>query len=147
MAEPWAPSLADVGRIVPTRTRDVRTPGSDSLLGTFTPATTPTDAQAQATIDTAVGWVVGEAGDSSAWPAGDQITQQARTAASYRAASDIEMAYPARDADIRTAIALDLRAKDALASLQRALASGGAPVDVLPYWAMPDPPLWSDINL
>jgi len=149
VAEAWAPTLADVGQKIPTRTRDTRTPGSDSLLGTFTSSTTPSDAQAQDAIDAAVSWVVGEAGELPVSPpASDQIQVQARTAAAYRAASDIEIAYPARDADIRTAMMLDARAKDALASLKRALSiAGSGAADVYPAWAMPDPPLWADLNL
>ena len=149
MPEVWAPTLAEVGQKIPTRTRDTLTPGSDVLLGTFTPNTTPNDAQAQGFIDAAVGWVVGEAGELPASPpASDQIAVQARTAAAFRAASDIEMAYPNRDADIRTAAMLDTRAKDALASLLQALAIAGAcAIEPYPVWQAPDPPLWADIDL
>jgi len=81
-------------------------------------------------------------------PASDQIAVQARTAAAFRAAADIELAYPNRDADIRTAVVLDTRAKDALASLLQAMAIAGAgAIEPFPVWAAPDPPLWADIDL
>ena len=63
MAETWAPALDDVGRLIPTRTRDTRTPGSDTMQGTFTPATTPNGEQAQAVIDDAVRWVEADRGN------------------------------------------------------------------------------------
>jgi len=64
VAQSWAPALDDVARHIPTRTRDVKTPGSDKMLGTFTASTTPDDGQAQAVID-----------------AVDEVLRQLRTAA------------------------------------------------------------------
>ena len=149
MAEPWAPVLADVARHIPTRTRDTVTPGSDSMLGTFTASTTPTDEQAQAVLDSAVAWVLSEAGPLP--PTFDAnyalISASARDTAAWRAAADIELAYPNRDADVRTAAQLDQRAKDALAGLLRAmvLTETGA-VEPVPVWQSPLPPSWADID-
>jgi hypothetical protein len=149
MAEAWAPALDDVARHIPTRTRDTRTPGSDAMLGTFTPSTTPTDSQAQAVIDDAVSSVLSVAGQLPA--PGTQFYQQvsvaARVAAEWRAAADIEVAYPNRDADIRVFAQLDARAKDALAALLTVMAhtETGA-VESVPVWQMPAPPAWSDVD-
>jgi hypothetical protein len=146
VAEAWAPTLADVARYIPTRTRDAATPGSDALLGTFTPTTTPTADQAQSIIDDAVGAVVAAVGElPPSPPADDQILSQARVAAAFRAAADIEMAYPNRDADVNVAVLLGQRAALALTQLQTALQTetGGA-VDLLPAWQMPLPETWGD---
>lgn len=156
MAESWAPSLADVGRRIPTRTRDTKTPGSDRLLGTFTSATTPTTEQAQAAIDDAVAGVLSVVGALPVSPpASDQIAVAARSAAEWRAAADIEVAYPNRDADVRLAAMLDQRAKDALATLLKAISTGAeSGPDTLPVWQSPptfdrrlDPTWWGDLNL
>jgi hypothetical protein len=149
VAEAWAPTLADVGRHIPTRTRDTRTPGSDTMLGTFTPATTPTIDQAQSVIDDAVNWVLATAGPMppQASTAYDMVSQAARTAAAWRAAADIEVAYPNRDADIRVAAQLDVRAKDALAALLRAMVeTETGVVEPVPVWQSPAPPPWADID-
>src|SRR6266700_7041597 len=99
MVEAWAPALDDVARHIPRRTRDTRTPGSDATLGTFTASTTPTDDQAGKIIDDAVNTIISAAGVLP--PAGDpnypQVSQAARVAAEWRAAADIEVAYPVRD--------------------------------------------------
>jgi hypothetical protein len=148
--EPWAPSLHDVGRHIPTRTRDTRTPGSDQLLGTFTPYTTPDDTQAQKCVDAAVQWVLSQTGPL---PPGDEnTTTQARTAAEWRAAADIELAYPNRDADLRMYALLDQRAKDQITILIERIKLGGESVagaDVgagSPVWRAPAPPPWADLD-
>lgn len=146
MPESWAPGLSDVGRHIPTRTRDASVPGSDRMLGTFTATTTPTDAQAQQVIDDAVAVLLADVGElpstGAQWP---EIQQAARQVIEWRAAADIEIAYPNRDADVRVAAVLDMRAKDALATLKRILAeadSGLAAAE--PVWQFPDPPPWGD---
>jgi hypothetical protein len=146
VAEVWAPTVADVARYIPTRTRDTTTPGSDALLGTFGPNTTPTDSQAQSIIDDAVGSVVAAVGELPAAPPADiEIYSQARVAAAFRAAADIEMAYPNRDADVALAVLLGQRADKALATLVTALqVLVGGPVDLLPSWQMPLPETWGD---
>jgi hypothetical protein len=138
--------VADVARYIPTRTRDGSTPGDDTLLGTFTTATEPTADQAQSIIDDAVGSVVSAVGElPPSPPADDQIYAQARVAAAFRAAADIELAYPNRDADVHTAQMLSQRADGALATLRTALqVLVGGPVDLLPAWAMPLPETWGD---
>jgi hypothetical protein len=140
-ANTWAPTLPDVGRHIPTRTRDLSNPGSDVMLGTFTANTTPDDAAAQGFIDDAVQWVVASAG---AMPAGlpptDEIMVAARYAAEWRAAADIEFAYPNRDMDVKLAQQLDTRAKDALSTLISGLQKEGEGViELVPVWAMPPP--------
>jgi hypothetical protein len=150
--EPWSPTLADVARHIPTRTRDTRSPGSDQLLGTFSPWTTPDDGQAQSCIDAAVQTVLAPIlGAGATIPAGNANAQaQARTAAEWRAAADIELAYPTRDADVRTAAMLDQRAKDAVRDLLEALDIAGGPPGSAggpvwsPKWRAPDPPPWAD---
>ena len=147
--EAWAPALDDVARHIPRRTRDTRTPGSDALLGTFTSSTTPTDAQAQAVIDTAVNAVVAAAGAIPAVtdPNGPLVQAAAKTAAEWRAAADIEVAYPNRDADLVVYAQLDQRAKDAMTALLRAMVSTqtGA-VEPVPIWQSPPPPAWADLS-
>jgi hypothetical protein len=150
MAEAWAPSLDDVARHIPRRTRDATVPGSDRMLGTFTPNTTPTDGQAQAVIDEVVAGIVAEYGPLPASPpASDQIA--ARSAAAWRAAADIEIAYPNRDADVSVYAELDKRAVEAMETYLAVLeAAGAGTVDVLPSWAAPDPvgiAPWGDVNL
>jgi hypothetical protein len=153
MTEAWAPGLGDVARHIPTRTRDTVTPGSDLMLNTFTPATTPTNDQAQAIIDDAVNWVLAEAGPVPALsdPNGPMVQAAARTAAEWRAAADIEVAYPNRDNDIRVFTQLDQRAKDALAALLRAMVETNTGVtDPLPSWMAPDAVTiapWGDMNI
>lgn len=147
MAESWAPGVDDVARHIPTRTRDTRTPGSDTLLGTFTSSTTPTTDQAQSVIDDAVNGILAAVGDLPTSP--DEMVQRcqvaARSAAEWRAAADIEVAYPNRDADVRVFAQLDQRAKDELATLKLAMQQANAGVvDVLPFWQMPDAPPWAD---
>lgn len=138
-AAAWAPTLADVARHIPTRTRDTLTPGSDALLNTFTENTTPNAEQAQTYIDQAVQWVVGNCGQLPAnLTSTDDLWINARTAAEYRASADIELAYPNRDADVRVFAQLDQRAKDALATVKTAMQGEGVgQVDLVPYWHFP----------
>jgi hypothetical protein len=147
--EPWAPTLSDVARHIPRRTRDTKTPGSDKLLGTFTASTTPTSDQAQAVIDAVVGTLLAGTGPlPAAGTAVMDIQTAARTAAEWRAAADIELAYPLRDADVQVYDQLNARAADALATLKQVLAqAGGGQVDVAtPYWGFPAPPPWGDLS-
>jgi hypothetical protein len=149
---PWAPSLADVARHIPTRTRAYTgTPGSDRVLGTFTEATTPTAEQAQADIDAAVRAIVASVGQipTSGDPAMVAAIQgAARDAAEWRAAADIELAWPNRDADVSVARELDARATGALATLKVVLAEAGSGlVEDNPQWAFPEPVAWGDVDL
>jgi hypothetical protein len=146
--EAWAPGLSDIGRHIPTRTRDTKTPGSDALLGTFTASTTPTDEQAQQVIDDAVAVIIADVGElPTAVVEAPEITIAARAAVEWRAAADIEVAYPTRDADLQMFDRLNARAADALATLKRVLAQAGSGlVDVTPDWAFPAPPPWGDLS-
>lgn len=143
MAERWAPALDDVARHIPTRTRDTKTPGSDALLGTFTASTTPNAEQAQAVTDAAVLGVLSQTGDLD--PSDASLLAQARVAAEWRAAADIELAYPNRDADVQVYRDLDARAKAELATLLRRLQGlGEGDPAALPRWSAPDPPAYAD---
>jgi hypothetical protein len=118
------------------------------MLGTFNANTTPTDAQAQSVIDDASTWVVAQVGELAPETlATEQIEAAARSAAEWRAAADIEVAYPNRDADIRLFALLDQRAKDAILALRQALGTiAGGPVDLLPIWQSPTPAPWGDVS-
>ena len=145
-AYPWAPTLEDVARLIPTRTRDTSTPGDDAMLGTFTTDTTPDDSAAQALIDAAVRHVLAETGQLPATTALDAETYaQCRDAAAWRAAADLELGYPNRDADVAVAAQLDARAKYEMTVLLRRLQiqGEGAP-EASPAWSAPDPPVYAD---
>jgi hypothetical protein len=145
MPEAWAPSLADVARHIPTRTRDTKTPGSDALLGTFTATTTPDNAAAQAAVDAAVQFVLSESGPLDQTDPG--LLAAARAAAEWRAAADIELAYPNRDADVAVYAELDARAKTEMAQLVHLLeALGEGFAEQVPFWSAPDPPVYADMD-
>jgi hypothetical protein len=149
VSEVWAPTLQQVAEHIPRRTRDVSTPGSDTQLGTFSGNTTPTDVQAQSVIDDATNTIISAAGQMP--PVTDPnyalVTTSARIAAEWRAAADIEVAYPVRDADVKVFAQLDQRAKDALTALIELMAhtETGA-VEPVPIWMSPDPPPWADTS-
>jgi hypothetical protein len=65
----------------------------------------------------------------------------ARTAAEWRSAADIELAYPLnRDPDVQLYRTLDQRAKHALLTVKSAMAGEGVgQVDLVPYWHFPCP--------
>jgi hypothetical protein len=133
--EPWAPNLEEVAGHIPTRTRDAATPGSDAFKNTFTDTTTPTESQAQRITDAAVATVAGAVGVVTT-----KLAPLARDAAGWRAAADIELAYPQREADVTVYDQLNARAKDALARLlETAEEQGGGQVATLPVWSFPEP--------
>lgn len=135
MTETWAPSLEEVAGHIPTRTRDASTPGSDAFSNTFSATTTPTEDQAQRITNAATATVKGAVGVVTAL-----LEPLARDAAGWRAAADIELAYPQREADVSVYQQLDDRAKLALARLlETAEEQGGGQVATLPVWAFPDP--------
>jgi hypothetical protein len=139
----WAPTLEDVARHIPTRTRDERNPGSDEMLGTFTAGTTPDDSQAQAAIDGAVRDVLSRTGPLDLNDA--ELLDAARDAAEWRAAADIEVSYPNRDADVHVYDQLDARAKYELDTLLRRLqGQGEGYAESAPAWSAPDPPPYAD---
>lgn len=144
----WAPTLEDVADHIPTRTRDRNAPGSDVLLMTFTASTTPTDEQAQRKIAHAVDEVlVAIGGTLPATPT--YLKGLATKAASLRAAADIELAYPDRNADVSVYEQLNQRAKDALQVLVDGCndAGGGTEGTLLPVYEFPDPALYGDYPL
>lgn len=147
MSEAWAPTLQQVAQHIPRRTRDMTTPGSDQQLGTFSANTTPNDVQAQAVIDDAANTIIGAAGRPP--PVTDpnyaDVSTAARVAVEWRAAADIEVAYPVRDADVKVFAQLDQRAKDALTALIELMShteTGAA--EPVPVWMSPAPPPWAD---
>lgn len=144
--QPWAPTLSGVARHVPTRTRDRTKPGDDTLLGTFNANTTPTGDQVQDLIDDAVAGLEAVVGDiPNVAVAAPNLAAAMRTYVEWRVAADIEVAYPNRDADLQTADRLQARAQAAFTVVQEALAAiGEGTVDVLPWWAFPDPPPYAD---
>ena len=145
MSESWAPAIDDVARHIPTRTRDTQTPGSDVMLGTFNASTTPTGDQAQAVIDSAVLGVLSQTGPLDQTDGG--LVAQARAAVEWRAAADIEISYPNRDADVRVYDQLDARAKYELTTLLRRLQyQGEGEPSAVPYWSFPNPPVYADMD-
>lgn len=145
MAETWQPTLEQVADHIPTRTRDSTTPGSDALLGTFNASTTPTDEQAARKILAAVAEVLAAVGGTiPATPT--YLASLASEAAALRAAADIELAYPDRDADVQVFAQLDQRAKDALQRLIDAVNDQGSGPEgsLLPQWAFPEPVWYGD---
>lgn len=134
--EPWAPNLEEVAGHIPTRTRDAAAdPGSDALTGTFSDTTTPTESQAQRITDAAVATVAAAVGTITT-----KLQPLARDAAGWRAAADIELAYPQREADVTVYGQLNDRAKLALDRLlEVAGEEGGGPDATLPVWCFPSP--------
>lgn len=144
MAEPWTPSLEQVADHIPTRTRDASAPGDTRLTGTFSAQTEPTDEQTRRHIAAAVSEVLGAVGGTvPVTPA--FLHHLAGEAAALRAAADIELAFPNRNADSDRFAQLDQRAKDALQRLLDAIGDQGSGPDVLlPQWAFPDAPWYGD---
>lgn len=139
----WVPTLDQVASCIPSRTVDLSEPGSSTYLNTFTGNTVPTGAQAQVIIDRTVEDVTNAVANIPAL-----LEAAARNAATWRAAADIELAYPDRTADINIYTALNARAeKEWKLFLDRAEFIGGSSEAVIPSWYMPDPPSWGDTNL
>lgn len=137
----WAPSLTDVGGCIPTRTVNVNLPGSTEYLNTFTSDTRPTGLQAQAKIDQAVADV-----ELAVASIPTELEDAAKNAAMWRAAADIELAYPDRNADANVYAALDARARYEWGLFIDAANSGGTGDGQLPYFSFPAPPSWADRN-
>ncbi|MEV0306532.1 hypothetical protein [Nonomuraea fuscirosea] len=150
MAEPWTPSLEMVADHIPTRTRPIEPPGETRYLNTFTSETTPTDVQAQRHIEDAVVTVLAAVGgvvpDTPTF-----LSILAREAAALRAAADIEIAYPDRDADMSVTVYEQLNelANAKLERLRQAIndQGHGTSGSLLPIWSMPEPPWWGDYPL
>jgi hypothetical protein len=116
---------------------------------TFTERTTPTGEQAQADIDAAVRTILSVVGELPT--SGDpgmiaSVEAAARDAAEWRAAADIELAYPNRDADVLVYRDLEARAGSALDRLKVVMqATGTGAVEDAPQWAFPEPVPWGDV--
>jgi hypothetical protein len=141
VAEPWAPDLAEVGSRIPSKTIAQTTAGDTTPTGTFNDKTMPTDVLAQPIVNGAIATIA----DSVA-AIGPLLYPLAKDAAAWRAAADIELAYPARNADIKALYeALNERAKLALERLRAAADVAGSGTDAtVPSWSMPDPVPWGD---
>ena len=144
VAEPWAPSLVEVGSRIPSKTRDQSVPGSSELLGTFDSRTSPTDVMVAPIVTGAVAVVASAIG-----MIGPALYPLALDAAAWRAAADIELAYPERRGDVEDLYPeLDKRARLALERLREAADDSGSGTDAsLPVWSMLPPPPWGDENL
>jgi hypothetical protein len=80
----YTPTIADVAALIRARTKDK----NGNEVGTFTPDTRPTDAQAQEAIDHALDALHEKVGDI-----GELCWSVARTATMYGAAAEIELSY------------------------------------------------------
>jgi hypothetical protein len=80
----WAPTVATVAGLIRARTKD----GNGNELGTFTPATRPTDAQATEAIEHAVIGLGEKVGEMS-----PKCEKTARLCSAYGAAAEIELSY------------------------------------------------------
>jgi hypothetical protein len=136
----WSPFLSDVADHVPTRTVDMTVPGSDLLLMTFNANTQPNGDSVQRIIDGAVSGIL------SIVPT--IVTGNhhlAKSAASWRAAADVELAYPERNANVNVYEQLNSRAQLELERLiQAAETGGGGAVATFPVWSFPPPVPWGD---
>jgi hypothetical protein len=140
MTELWAPTLLDVGGCIPTRTVNVNLPGNLDYLNTFTTDTRPTAAQAQLKIDQAVADVLEAVASVPV-----DLYGAAKNAAMWRAAADIELAYPDRNADADYYRLLDERAKYAWELLLKAAtADNSSNASSLPVWYAGTAPWWAD---
>lgn len=140
MAYSWAPTLQEVAGCIPTRTSDKTQPGQDSYLVTFTANTEPTNTQAQTIIDHAAEDVAMKAGTVTT-----ALEKVAKNAAMWRAAADIEIAYPDRNADVNVYEQLNTRAKyewDLFVDAVNAAGTGTS--SQIPQSYMPSPPWWGD---
>lgn len=139
MAVSWAPTLEEVGGCIPSKTVNVALPGNEDPIGTFTTDTRPTAVQAQVKIDAAVTDVIAAA--SSVPTALEGV---AKNAAMWRAAADIWLSYPDRDADITAAYAaLDARARYEWDRFTSAAGDQNASTSAMvPYWNFEESPEW-----
>jgi hypothetical protein len=143
----WAPSTRQVADHIPTRTRPTAEWGQDdTIVGDFTPATTPTDEQAVRLIAQASAWVAAAIGA----PVAAAAYRVAGVAAALRAAYWVELSFPERDGDLAVYDRLRDEANDALAVARAVNVEAGAVdpdpagVDDLVTFAFPDPPAWAD---
>lgn len=141
MLPAWAPSLADVGDYVTSRTVDENTPGSDTPTGTFSATTYPTDQQVLRLISSAVQWVLNVTG-----PVAASLEASAASVAAMRAAALVELSYPVRNADVdavTTPLLAEARfARDELVAANLAQGGVGFNSTGAPLGAFPEPVGW-----
>ncbi|MUN41408.1 hypothetical protein [Actinomadura litoris] len=144
MAEPWAPSMTDVGARIPTKTRDQTQPGNDNPAGTFNDTTVPTADEVEPIVEGAVAQTRAAVASIP-----EALYGLANDAAAWRAAADIELAWPERNAQITDLYTtLDARAKLALQQLIDACDDAGTGADGgRPVYAFPEPVPWGDTYL
>lgn len=134
----WTPFLSDVADYVRTRTLDITQPGSEIYLGTFTANTEPDGVSVQRILDRAVSNVLAVI---HIVPTG--LEDLAKSAAALRAAADVELAYPERNADVNVYAQLNARAEQEFQRLITAAEStGSSNIATLPVWFMESPPAW-----
>ncbi len=149
MSDPaWAPSLVQVASYIPARTAAVATI-SDTLAGTFSAQTRPTDTQVTSLISDACAWVLLRTGVIiTTGPSAEPLARMATATAAVRTAGMVELSYPIRAADINTADKLLAQADSMLAELVTANTVAGAidagPAVLLPTGSFPPPPRWGD---
>jgi hypothetical protein len=146
--QPWAPTLRDVGSLIPTRTREVGV--ADDYVGTFTALTTPTDEAAQRILDACVARTIGCTG----LPVVPVAYALAQHAAALRAAYLIELGFPERSADVQVYQELKVQADEACrdaGALNRGSGGGGSTTPdpdtlptLVPAWSFPAAPAWKD---
>src|SRR5215471_18531552 len=82
---PWRPTVDDVAALIRARTKDA----SGNELGTFTPATRPTDAEVEELITNGMAKVAALVG----WDLPADTYEEARHLASIVAACEVELSY------------------------------------------------------
>jgi hypothetical protein len=120
---------------------NVNLPGTDDYVNTFTADTRPTAEQAQPIIDHAVADVV------LAIPVAISVALEpaAKNAAMWRAAADIELAYPERNADANYYRDLNERALYEWGLFKEAADQEGSGTEShSPNWAFPEPVWYGD---
>lgn len=136
----WDPTLVEVGGCIPTRTVNVNLPGSTEYLNTFNSDTRPTAAQAQVKIDGAVNAVL-----NAVSAIGPDLEDMAKSAAMWRAAADIELSYPDRNADADYYRLLNERAQyEWDLFLSAAESDNTSNAATVPTWYTTDAPWWAD---
>lgn len=136
----WDPTLIEVAGCIPTRTVNVNLPGSEEYLNTFNSDTRPTAAQAQEKIDAAVSSVL-----RAVSSVGVDLEDVASSAAKWRAAADIELSYPRRNADADYYQELNDRAKWEWGLLLAAADTQNTGTEsAYPTWYTTDAPWWAD---
>jgi hypothetical protein len=135
----WVPFLSDVADQIPHKSQDL-TVGSDVLLMTFTGTTRPDDATAQRITDSATATVLATVPTVTA-----AMASTAKAAVVFRAAADIELAFPERTVDMTVYDRLNDRANAELKTLQGLADQTGNSAEALdPMWSFPEAPAWAD---